>query len=105
MDKDKAGKQIILIIKNIKMDLILVSALSGLVINLITYLSWKFNVSKTYVSVGLSIFLWVVLYVWQMIINKYPLQWEQIVWFASWAYAMSQFVYNIVSKIQESKQK
>lgn len=101
MDKDQAGKQIVLIIKNIKMDLILVSALSGLVINLITYLSWKFNVSKTYVSVGLAIFLWVVLYVWQMIINKYPLQWEQIVWFASWSYAMSQIVYNLYQKLIE----
>lgn len=101
MDKDQAGKQIILIIKNIKMDLILVSALSGLVINLITYLSWKFNISKTYVSVVLSIFLWVVLYVWQMIINKYPLQWEQIVWFASWSYTMSQVVYNLYQKLIE----
>jgi hypothetical protein len=33
------------------------------------------------------------------------MQWDQILAFASWAYAMSQFVYNIVSKIQESKQK
>ena len=98
MDKDKAWKQIDLLLTKYTMDMILISMLSGLVINLITYLSGKFNVSKTYVSVGLSIFLWVVLYVWQMIINKYPLQWEQIVWFASWAYAMSQCVYSLFKK-------
>jgi len=101
MDKDQAGKQIVLLITKYNMDMILISMLSWLVINLITYLSWKFNVSKTYVSVGLAIFLWVVLYIWQMIINKYPLQWEQIVWFASWAYAMSQVVYNLYQKLIE----
>lgn len=85
------------------METILLSMLSGLLINLITWLSWKLNLSKTYVSVGLSIFIWVILYVWQIIVQKYPLQWEQIVWFVWWAYAMSQVVYNMYQKLTEEK--
>lgn len=81
------------------MEWILLSMLSWLIINVITRLSWKLNLSKTYVSVGLSILLWVILYVWQLLINKYSLQREQIVWFASWSYAMSQVVYNIYNKL------
>lgn len=84
---------------------VLIAAATGLMINLITWLSGKLNLSKTYVSVGLSIFIGIVIYVVQIIIDKYPMQWDHILAFASWAYAMSQFVYNIVSKIQESKQK
>lgn len=85
------------------MEWVLITMLSGLVVNVITYLSWKLWLSKTYVSVGLCILLWVILYVWQIIINKYPLQWEQIVTFASWSYAMSQVVYNLYKKIDEQK--
>lgn len=85
------------------MEWVLITMLSGLVVNVITYLSWKLWLSKTYVSVGLCILLWVILYVWQIIINKYPLQWEQIVIFASWSYAMSQVVYNLYKKIDEQK--
>lgn len=85
------------------MTAILLSMVSWLIINLITWLSWKLNLSKTYVSVGLSILLWVILYVWQMLVNKYPLAREQIVWFASGAYAMSQVVWNVYQKIIEKK--
>lgn len=84
---------------------VLIAAATGLMINLITWLSGKLNLSKTYVSVGLSIFIGIAIYVVQIIIDKYSMQWDQILAFASWAYAMSQFVYNIVSKIQETKQK
>ena len=85
------------------MEWVLITMLSGLVVNLITWLSGKLWLSKTYVSVGLCIFLWVILYVWQIIINKYPLQREQIVIFASWSYAMSQVIYNLYQKINEQK--
>ena len=85
------------------MTAILISMVSWLVINLITWLSWKLNLSKTYVSVGLSILLWVILYVWQIVVNKYPLAREQIVGFASGAYAMSQVVYNLYNKVIENK--
>ena len=84
---------------------VLIAAATGLMINLITWLSGKLNLSKTYVSVGLSIFIGIAIYVVQIIIDKYPMQWDQILAFASWAYAMSQFIYNIVIKITESKQK
>lgn len=87
------------------METILISMVAGLAINVITWLSWKLNVSKTYVSVLLAILLWVVMYVWQILINKYPLAWEQIVWFASWSYAMSQVIWNLYQKITEKKEK
>lgn len=80
------------------MEAILLSMLSGLVINLITWLSWKLWVSKTYVSVGLSVLIWVILYAGQLIVNKYPLQREQIVEFCAWAYATSQCIRNLANK-------
>lgn len=85
------------------MTAILLSMASWLIINVITWLSWKLNLSKTYVSVGLSILIWIILYVWQMLVDKYPLAWEQIVGFASGAYAMSQVVWNVYQKIIEKK--
>lgn len=85
------------------MEAILLSMISWLVINLITWLSWKLNLSKTYVSVGLSILLWVILYVWQIVMKKYPLAREQIVGFAGGAYAMSQMCYNLYQKYIEKK--
>lgn len=87
------------------MGTILISMVAGLAINVITWLSWKLNVSKTYVSVLLAILLWVLLYTWQILVNKYPLAREQIVWFASWSYAMSQVVWNLYQKITEKKEK
>lgn len=85
------------------METILFSALSGLAINLITWLSGKLWISKTYVSIGLAVLIWVVLYVGQIVIDKYPMQWQQIVAFASWSYAMSQVVWNTFQKIKEDK--
>lgn len=77
---------------------ILIAMASWLAINVITRLSWKLWVSKTYVSVWMAIVIWVLIYVVQLIANKYPLQWQEIVAFASWAYACSQMCYNLAIK-------
>ena len=87
------------------METILLSMLSGLCINVITWASGKFGLSKTYVSVGLCLLIWIAIYAAQLFIAKYQVQWEKIVWFASWAYAMSQVVYNIYQKLTEEKGK
>lgn len=85
------------------MEAIIISMVSGLAINLITWLSGKLKVSKTYVSVLLCLVIGALLYAGQALINKYPLAWEQIVWIASGAYAMSQVVYNLYQKYIEKK--
>ena len=77
---------------------VLIAAATGLMINLITWLSGKLNLSKTYVSVWLSIFIGIAIYVIQIIIDKYPMQWDQILAFASWAYWTSQCVYSLLKK-------
>ena len=82
------------------MEAILLSMVTGLCVNVITWLSWKLGLSKTYVSVGLCILIWILLYVAQLLIQKYTVQREQIVAFASGSYAMSQVVYNIYQKIK-----
>ena len=87
------------------MEAILISMLSWLVINLITRLAWKLKVSKTYVSVLLSILVGVIVYYFQILIKKYPVQWEQVMWFVAWAYATSQVVYNLYKKFVENKEK
>ena len=83
---------------------ILIAMASWLAINLITWLSWKTWVSKTYVSVLLCILVWVCLYIWQVVVKKYPAQWDEIVAFAGWAYAMSQVCYNLYQKFVEEKE-
>ena len=85
------------------METILLSMWTGLCVNVITWLSWKLGLSKTYVSVGLCILIWILLYVAQLLIQKYTVQREQIVAFASWSYAMSQVVYNIYKKVIENE--
>lgn len=80
---------------------ILLSMLTWLAVNVITRLSWKLGLSKTYVSVGLCVLIWIVLYVAQLLIQKYTVQREQIVAFAWWCYAMSQVVYNLYQKFIE----
>ena len=80
---------------------ILLAMASWLVVNVITWLSGKLNLSKTYVSVGLSIVIWIILYVWQLLVNKYPVARETVVEFILWAYGTSQIVYNIYKKIIE----
>lgn len=84
---------------------VLIAAATGLLINLITWLSWKLHLSKTYVSIWLSIFIGITIYTIQIIIDKYPMQWNEILAFASGAYWVSQAVYSIVLKISENKQK
>lgn len=83
------------------METILLSMWIGLCVNVITWLSWKLGLSKTYVSVGLCILIWILLYVAQLLIQKYTVQREQIVAFAWWCYAMSQVVYNLYQKFIE----
>lgn len=81
------------------METILISMASWLIINLITWLSWKLNLSKTYVSVWLTIVLWIIVYSFQLLVKEYPVQWEQIMWFMAWAYGTSQMLYNLYKKI------
>ena len=83
------------------METIILSMLSWLCVNIITRASWKLGLSKTYVSVGLCIIIWIGLYVAQLLIQKYTVQREQIVAFASWSYTMSQVVYNLYQKFIE----
>ena len=82
---------------------ILISMASWLAINLITRLAWKLNISKTYVSVLLCLVIWALIYAWQAIVDKYPLERQEIVAFASWAYATSQIIYNLYTKFVEKK--
>ena len=83
------------------MEAILLSMVSWLCVNVITRASGKLWLSKTYVSVGLCIIIWIGLYVAQLLIQKYTVQREQIVAFAWWCYAMSQVVYNLYQKFIE----
>lgn len=81
------------------MEAILISMASWLIINLITWLSWKLNLSKTYVSVWLTIVLWIIVYSFQLLVKQYPVQREQIMWYMAWAYWTSQMLYNLYKKI------
>lgn len=83
------------------METIILSMLSWLCVNIITRASWKLGLSKTYVSVGLCIIIWIWLYIAQLLIQKYTVQREQIVAFAGGCYAMSQVVYNLYQKFIE----
>ena len=83
------------------MEAILLSMVSWLCVNVITRASGKLGLSKTYVSVGLCIIIWIGLYVAQLLIQKYTVQREQIVAFAWWCYATSQVVYNLYQKFIE----
>lgn len=83
------------------MEAILLSMVSWLCVNVITRASGKLWLSKTYVSVGLCILIWIWLYVAQLLIQKYTVQREQIVAFASWSYAMSQAIWNLYQKFIE----
>lgn len=87
------------------MEAILISMASGLAINLITWLSGKLWLSKTYVSVGLALLWWIIVYAFQLLIKEYPVQWEQIMWFMAWAYATSQMIYNLYQKIVNEQKK
>lgn len=82
---------------------VLIAMASGLAINLITRLSGKLWVSKTYVSVLMCLVIWALVYAGQAIIDRYPLERQEIVAFASWAYATSQIVYNLYQKFIEKK--
>lgn len=82
---------------------VLIAMASGLVINLITRLSGKLWVSKTYVSVLMCLVIWALVYAGQAIIDRYQLERQEIVAFASWAYATSQIVYNLYQKFIEKK--
>lgn len=81
---------------------ILISLLSWLAINLITYLSGKLWVSKTYVSVGLCLIIWVLMYFGQTLIQNYPAQRETIYNVMLWSYWFSQIIRNAYKKICDS---
>lgn len=90
-------------IYKINMIEVLIAMASGLVINLITWLAWKLNLSKTYVSVLLCLVIWAILYAGQALVNKYPLARQEIVAFATGAYWFSQICYNLYQKYVEKK--
>lgn len=82
--------------------------LIGLLTQLLTRLSERWNVSQTYIALGLSIVLWA----WYYIATKYySIQWQQVVEFVWWVYATSQVIYNlakkrwILSKLDEKQEK
>lgn len=77
---------------------VLIAMASWLAINLITRLSWKLKLSKTYVSVGLCLLIWVGLYFGQMLINTYPMAWDKIVAIATGSYGFSQMTYSLFKK-------
>lgn len=69
--------------------------LFGLAVNVITRLSWKLKLSKTYVSVLLCLIWWTAYYV---MTNYYSVERKQLVIFVSGAYATSQLIYNLLKK-------
>lgn len=82
---------------------VIIAMVSWLAINLITWLSGKLWLSKTYVSVCMCLIIWALLYVAQIFIDKYPMQREQILAFATGAYGFSQIVWNLYKKYIENK--
>lgn len=73
------------------MEIILIWLLSSV----LTWLSWKLKVSKTYVSIILCIILWA----WYYFATKYySIQWQEIVEVIWWVYASSQIIYNLAKK-------
>ena len=73
------------------MEIILIWLLSSV----LTWLSWKLKVSKTYVSIILCIVLWT----WYYFTTKYySIQWQEIVEVIWWVYASSQIIYNLAKK-------
>jgi len=85
------------------METILISMVTGLCVNVITWASGKLGLSKTYVSVWLCVLVWIILYVAQLLIQKYTVQWEQIVAFVWGCYATSQVVWNLYQKFIEKE--
>ena len=67
-----------------------------LLVQVITKISDKWNVSQTYISIWLAILLWAWYYI---ATNYYAVEWKQAVeWFA-WVYASSQIFYNLFKKL------
>ena len=67
-----------------------------LVVQLITKVSEKRNVSQTYISIGLALILWLCYYV---ATNYYQMEWKQAVEVFGWVYASSQIFYNLFKKL------
>lgn len=70
-------------------------ALLWLIASALTWLSNKFKVSQTYLAIILSILLWAWYYV---AINYYQVERQQLVEWATWVYASSQLIYNLLRK-------
>jgi len=67
-----------------------------LVVQLITKVSEKWNVSQTYISIGLALLLWLGYYI---ATNYYQMEWKQAVEVFGWVYASSQIFYNLFKKL------
>lgn len=70
-------------------------ALLWLIASALTWLSNKFKVSQTYLAIILSIILWAWYYV---ATNYYQVERQQLVERATWVYASSQIIYNLLKK-------
>lgn len=76
------------------------SILLGIAVNILTRLSKKIKVSKTYVSVFLSLLLGTSYYFAKMFFGEESL--EMLLQKTAEIYAVSQVIYNFILKIQET---
>lgn len=72
------------------------TVLLWLLVQVITKFSEKFNVSQTYVSIGLALILWLGYYI---ATNYYQMERQQAVECFGWVYASSQIFYNLFKKL------
>lgn len=70
--------------------------LSGLLVNLLTFISKKTGLSWTVMSVLLSLFVGTMYYI---LTEHYAVTYQQLTMFVAGAYATSQFVYNLLKEV------
>jgi len=64
-------------------------------VNVLTYISKKFNLSGTYMAMIISL-VWGAIYF--LATKYYIVEWQEIVGFITWIYATSQVVYGLLKK-------
>lgn len=82
---------------------LLLTLLTWLLTNVITKLSEKTKLSQTRTAIIVSIVLWALIYVWQTLTTKYPVQRQECMEFIGWTYWMSQLIYNMISKYNKKQ--
>jgi len=63
--------------------------------NVITWFVKKFNISGTFVAMGIAIIGWAIYYIST---NYFAIEWKQLVEFVIWIYGASQLVYSLIIK-------